>query len=493
MHSLLLLLAAPVSVRAGMTITTWGSDITSSECDQHQGCDPGGWLYCSAPMRKCPCDEKPAYQTASNSQYRAYCNSYDIDGRVLTADDRNKCFNCNLPVCDGPYNPACHPTCGRKICVNGIPTQEMDSCPSNHPKNVAKCCMWGGSYCSCVTGEWLDVNQKTMDALGCNGNCQNANVTYDDECNAAPPPSGCTGSNCNTDVRPPTSLEYSCSQQAGWNKCGESWMQGYCCMSCKRCAGSGGSNSTNPPPTSAPPSGCTDVPPDGSYTCQQQAGFGKCNESWMQGHCDLSCGRCGYDYFLDNNNFFKGMPVPTSHQTLIFPVISKFLGGNAEKAGCRATATTLAGDANVYKIKMMKNSLIYMLNHFMENLNSIASSDFWIACDSLLKTGYCSRTAEVERCRKMVLLNFLRSYSNFTSPTTVPWAQNQDNVGRPLSLSLVFAVMNPSVMTKKFFEDSVKTVSSDPRVVKILGLSLSTQNRLESDIAAPDTSIEMEE
>lgn len=39
-------------------------------------------------------------------------------------------------------------------------------------------------------------------------------------------------------------------------------------------------------------SSCTDNPPDTQYTCAQQAGWGKCGESWMQGHCNYSCGRC---------------------------------------------------------------------------------------------------------------------------------------------------------------------------------------------------------
>lgn len=38
---------------------------------------------------------------------------------------------------------------------------------------------------------------------------------------------------------------------------------------------------------------CTDKPVGGAYTCAQQAGWGKCNEPWMQGVCDASCGRCG--------------------------------------------------------------------------------------------------------------------------------------------------------------------------------------------------------
>ena len=46
-----------------------------------------------------------------------------------------------------------------------------------------------------------------------------------------------------------------------------------------RCGGSSGGS-------------CTDIAPDATYTCAQQAGWGKCNETWMVGKCDASCGRC---------------------------------------------------------------------------------------------------------------------------------------------------------------------------------------------------------
>lgn len=41
-----------------------------------------------------------------------------------------------------------------------------------------------------------------------------------------------------------------------------------------------------------PPADCADVPPDNMYTCEQQAGWGKCSEPWMQGFCLKSCGKC---------------------------------------------------------------------------------------------------------------------------------------------------------------------------------------------------------
>lgn len=41
--------------------------------------------------------------------------------------------------------------------------------------------------------------------------------------------------------------------------------------------------------------GCVDVKPSGSeqYTCQQQKAWDKCNEAWMKGFCQKTCGTCG--------------------------------------------------------------------------------------------------------------------------------------------------------------------------------------------------------
>merc|ERR1719221_1615945 len=47
------------------------------------------------------------------------------------------------------------------------------------------------------------------------------------------------------------------------------------------------------PPAPAPPGGsCSDVAPDNVYTCQEQAEFGKCGKSWMQGWCCETCFGC---------------------------------------------------------------------------------------------------------------------------------------------------------------------------------------------------------
>lgn len=41
--------------------------------------------------------------------------------------------------------------------------------------------------------------------------------------------------------------------------------------------------------------GCGDVYPfDDGYSCEEQASWGKCDESWMEGYCLLSCDRCDW-------------------------------------------------------------------------------------------------------------------------------------------------------------------------------------------------------
>lgn len=98
------------------------------------------------------------------------------------------------------------------------------------------------------------------------------------ECGAGPgggSTGGGGGGTCSD--TPPSGSSYSCAQQAGFGKCGESWMKGFCNKSCNRC-----------------PTQCSDTPPDGNYTCAQQASWGKCGESWMvpAGHCLHSCNKC---------------------------------------------------------------------------------------------------------------------------------------------------------------------------------------------------------
>jgi hypothetical protein len=88
-----------------------------------------------------------------------------------------------------------------------------------------------------------------------------------------------------TDTPPdpsPGQPQYSCAQQKSWGKCSESWMAGYCLQTCFNCNAAPATPST----PSTPSATCTDVAPEGGYTCQQQKEWGKCAESWMKGFCD---------------------------------------------------------------------------------------------------------------------------------------------------------------------------------------------------------------
>ncbi len=91
-----------------------------------------------------------------------------------------------------------------------------------------------------------------------------------------------------TDIAPGDT--FSCGEQVGWDKCDEAFMDGYCNRSCGRCAGIGDGAS------------CTDVAPSDAYSCEQQAGWGKCDEPFMEGFCQASCGTCSIDTQLINPN-----------------------------------------------------------------------------------------------------------------------------------------------------------------------------------------------
>jgi len=53
--------------------------------------------------------------------------------------------------------------------------------------------------------------------------------------------------------------------QAGWGKCSQAFMSGFCDQSCGRC------QSTAAPSTpAATAASCADIPPNNQYTCAQQ-------------------------------------------------------------------------------------------------------------------------------------------------------------------------------------------------------------------------------
>uniref|UniRef100_A0A914ZGI7 Uncharacterized protein n=1 Tax=Panagrolaimus superbus TaxID=310955 RepID=A0A914ZGI7_9BILA len=90
-------------------------------------------------------------------------------------------------------------------------------------------------------------------------------------------------SNCDSDI-PPTA-EHNCQQQAIAKKCDEGFMQGFCCKSCSPKCAKNKAVGTQP--------GCSscdsDTPPTADHNCEQQAKNDKCGESFMKGFCCKSC------------------------------------------------------------------------------------------------------------------------------------------------------------------------------------------------------------
>eukprot|EP01026_Neomeris_dumetosa_P033850 TRINITY_DN2710_c0_g1_i4.p1 TRINITY_DN2710_c0_g1~~TRINITY_DN2710_c0_g1_i4.p1 ORF type:complete len:817 (-),score=102.29 TRINITY_DN2710_c0_g1_i4:561-3011(-) len=76
---------------------------------------------------------------------------------------------------------------------------------------------------------------------------------------------------------------YTCEEQAFYGKCDAGWMLygKYCFSTCNRCFCVGECL-------------CVDLPADGNYTCQEQKEFGQCDADWMiEGDfCAYTCGRC---------------------------------------------------------------------------------------------------------------------------------------------------------------------------------------------------------
>lgn len=94
--------------------------------------------------------------------FKKICHSDSIDGILITEKNRQDCLQCELPTCDQNVAPACQINCGRSICVGGVQTYEAAACSDIHPKNVAKCCMFGGEHCSCMRKGYIDVSDATM-------------------------------------------------------------------------------------------------------------------------------------------------------------------------------------------------------------------------------------------------------------------------------------------------------------------------------------------
>uniref|UniRef100_A0AC34FES2 Uncharacterized protein n=1 Tax=Panagrolaimus sp. ES5 TaxID=591445 RepID=A0AC34FES2_9BILA len=155
-------------------ITTWSNDAVNEHCrkDSTEWCKSN---YCSAPMVAATCPTKRGRDTAEGNKFKQLCKHGEdgnrhIDGKYITDADMNACLTCGIRVCDLPNYPAVDFECYKPICVTAnsrtVETHQIDVCPSNHQKNVAKCCMWGGAWCSCVISPTLDLSFNAYKELG---------------------------------------------------------------------------------------------------------------------------------------------------------------------------------------------------------------------------------------------------------------------------------------------------------------------------------------
>jgi hypothetical protein len=74
-------------------------------------------------------------------------------------------------VCSDYQPPRCSAACNQKVCIhmpNGRQSTGVirSACPRNHPVNTEQCCKYGGSYCTCVFQDTIDVNYKVYNELG---------------------------------------------------------------------------------------------------------------------------------------------------------------------------------------------------------------------------------------------------------------------------------------------------------------------------------------
>lgn len=93
------------------------------------------------------------------------------------------------------------------------------------------------------------------------------------------------------DLQPPGGIP--CEQQRRFRKCDRDWMKagGYCRATCGLCKSCGSSPIEQIRSGYACPT-CSDIPPPGDFTCEEQVKFGKCDEEWMEGLCEKTCGKC---------------------------------------------------------------------------------------------------------------------------------------------------------------------------------------------------------
>jgi len=229
---------------------------------------------------------------------------------------------CGLPVagderCDGIYDDSdqAKPT---GDCVDEYPPDVDTQYTCEDQAGFGKCEEnWMDGYCQFSCGK-CESDQVQAEGEASSSGDEEEEVSDEDVLLAEDGEVLANGTlvlaNCTDEKNPIDDSRHDCAAQKDFGKCEEGWMDGYCLLSCGKCIKpatrqvaaaasvlNSKANSTDDPTgdmietESNSTAACVDeYPPDvdTQYTCEDQAGFGKCEENWMDGYCLLSCEKC---------------------------------------------------------------------------------------------------------------------------------------------------------------------------------------------------------
>ncbi|TNV76335.1 hypothetical protein FGO68_gene11039 [Halteria grandinella] len=74
-------------------------------------------------------------------------------------------------VCSDYQPPRCKVPCNQQMCITAntgrsTTVRVVSACPKHHPQNTRDCCAYGGSYCTCIKQDTVDINITPYKNLG---------------------------------------------------------------------------------------------------------------------------------------------------------------------------------------------------------------------------------------------------------------------------------------------------------------------------------------
>jgi len=174
----------------------WNSIVGQAMSGGYDSCPGGNWKDCCSGSHSGVCSNLPScpLDSKSSTQY-PLCVKSDSTGKQVTS-----------------YLTGC--------------------CPSRHPCNVCKTEQGDTGACNNFNNH-ADLCDNLWGALGYPSQSGTLTITNGACSSPTPSPSPSPSPSPCNDIAPDS--QYSCSQQASWGKCSESWMKGYCCKTCFSC------------------------------------------------------------------------------------------------------------------------------------------------------------------------------------------------------------------------------------------------------------------